>query len=115
MKPGEVTTVPMKEGGKGVFEPGTWVVHYAPTSRELTVQVSLESFRIEIGDGVLEGKGTDLFVGTVSEDGQSWEADWTSFPQYTARTPENPSVDLTVDPEEGVTETLVFEKVAEEQ
>ena len=44
MKPGEITTVPMKMGGKGVFEPGKWMVHYAPAARDLTVEISLKNF-----------------------------------------------------------------------
>ncbi|GAJ19845.1 unnamed protein product, partial [marine sediment metagenome] len=49
MKPGEITTVPMKMDGKGIFEPGEWMVHYAPVGRELTVKISLKNFYVELG------------------------------------------------------------------
>ncbi len=113
MKPGEVTTVPMKMGGKGVFEPGEWMVHYAPAGRELTVKISLKNFYVELGKGVVEGKSTDIFVGPISQDGQGWLADWTSFPVYTAHTPEYPNFPMYEDPNQGLTYSLIFEKVQE--
>jgi len=111
MKPGEITTVPMQRNGKGVFEPGEWLVHYAPPSRELTVKVSLKNFYVELGKDVLEGKSTDIFVGTISEDGKVWLVDWTSFFHCTAHTDKYPNFDLSADPNYGASKSLIFEKV----
>ena len=42
MKPGQITTVPMKLGGKGTFEPGRWSVQYSQDRRELIVEIVIE-------------------------------------------------------------------------
>ena len=113
IKPGELTTVPMKMGGKGIFEPGEWMVHYAPAGRELTVKISLKNFYVELGKGVVEGKSTDIFAGPISQDGKVWLVDWTSFHDYTAHTEKHPNFPMYEDPNQGVTYSLIFEKVEE--
>ncbi|MHC4499923.1 MAG: hypothetical protein ACYS21_12505 [Planctomycetota bacterium] len=112
MRPGQITTVPMKLGGKGVFEPGEWFVHYAPAHRELTVKIALENVRIGLARPVLDGSSEDVFVGRVSEDGKSWHVDWTSFFNYVAHTDEYPDFVMSEDPNYGILKTLNFEKVA---
>ena len=112
MRPGQITRVPMKMNGEGVFEPGKWLVDYDPNTRELTVQVSLKRFRAQLGDGVLEGKSTDIFVGPVSENGKAWQVVWTSFGDYTVHTKQNPNAKLATDPNGEVT-VLVFTKAEE--
>lgn len=114
MKPGEVTTVPMKMDGKGVFEPGPWLVHYVPDKRELTVVISLRNLYVEVGDNVLEGNSKDVLAGTISQHGDIWQADWTSFPKYTAHTDVYSNFDLSEDPNYGITNALIFEKVTGE-
>ena len=115
VKPGQKTTLPMKKGGKGIFEPGQWLVHYAPAERELMVKISLENFYVQLGGGVLEGKSTDVFIGTISEDGNFWQADWTSFADYTAHTAKYPDFKMTEDPNYGHSQALTFEKVEQEK
>jgi hypothetical protein len=66
-----------------------------------------------MGDNILEGKSTDTFVGPVSEDGETWQAEWTSFPQYTAHTPEHPNFDMSSDQLYGISKQLTFTKVTE--
>ena len=114
MKPGEVTTVPMKMGGKGIFEPGEWVVHYVPAGRELMVEISLKNFYAKLGEDVLEGKSTDIFAGPVLQDDKVWQVNWTSFPDYVAHTAEYPDFRISEHPNYGISKTLIFEKVAEE-
>jgi len=114
IKPGQVTTIPMKMGGKGVIEPGEWMVYYVPADRELTVKTSLRNFHIEIGKGVLEGKSKDIFVGDVSEDGKFWTAEWASYPDYVAHTDEHPDFHFSDDPNSGIFKSLVFEKLTQE-
>ena len=111
--PGQITTVPLARGGKGVFEAGEWLVNYVPAEQQLTVKISLEHFRMETGEQTIEGKETNIFVGKVDEDGKFWYVDWTGFPDYTAHTPKHRDFKLTkeLDPEEGRFSTLVFEKV----
>jgi hypothetical protein len=110
MKPGQITRVPMKMGGEGVYEPGEWLVDYDPNTRELTVEVSLKNFRIQIGDSIVEGKGTDIFTGKVSENGKDWLVTWNSFPQYKAHTPEYPDYNMAVDLDYGNVAEMIFEK-----
>jgi hypothetical protein len=113
MKPGQITRVPAKMGGEGIFEPGEWEVYYTPSSRELTVRVSLKDFRVQMGDNALAGKSTDVFVGPVSEDGKLWHVEWVSLPDYTASISKQGNVKLPVDPNYGIINTLLFEKTAE--
>ncbi|MDH4240322.1 MAG: hypothetical protein OEW48_12235 [Phycisphaerae bacterium] len=114
MKPGEVTTVPMKMGGKGIYEPGEWVVHYIPAGRELMVRISLKNVYVKMGDSVLEGNSTDVFAGPILKDDKVWQVNWTSFPDYIARTADNPNFKISEDPDYGLSKTLIFEKVTEE-
>lgn len=111
IRPGEVTTVPMKMGGKGIYEPGEWMVHYAPAGRELTVRISLKNFYVELGEDVLKGKSTDIFAGPISQDGKVWQVDWTSFPDYVAHTAKYPDFKMAADPNYGVSKAIIFEKV----
>jgi len=114
MKPGQVTTVPMKKGGKGIYEPGEWLVQYTAAERELIVKISLKNFHLELGENVIEGNSIDVFAGQVSEDGDYWPVEWTTFPRYTAHTAEHPNFKFYDDPNESSTKSLVFEKVKEE-
>ena len=114
MKPGQTSTVMMKNEGKGVLESGKWSVYYVPADRELTVETSVKNLRIEVGNGVLGGKSTDIFVGKVSEDGKFWLAEWASFADYVAHTSEYPNFHFSEDPNSGIVKSLVFEKVTEE-
>lgn len=102
-----IAQMPMRVG-KAVFKLGRWTVQYTPASRELAVEVVVDFFHIDIGETWLEGHRTDWFVGTVSEDYKTWQAEWISAPKYIAYTPE-PS-ELPVDPNETITE-LLFIKV----
>ncbi len=111
MKPGQVTKVPMKMGGRGVFEAGPWAVHYSHQRRQLTVEIAIARFRAELGGSVLKGRRLDLFTGTISPDGQSWWVSWFSFPEYVADTKKYRDHELTVDPNETPPEELLFHKV----
>ena len=114
LKPGETTVVPMREGGKGIYEPGEWLVHYIPAERELTVKISLSNFYTELGNDILEGQNADVFVGEIDEEGNIWETNWTSFFDYTAHTAKNPNFKMSSDPNYGHRKNLVFKKVSAE-
>ena len=111
LKPARETVVPMKMGGKGVFQAGRWAVHYSHERRELTVEITIESFRVELGESVVKGQTMDLFFGTVSPDGKSWWARRFSFPQYVADTKKYRNHKLVVDPNETPPEDLLFQRV----
>ena len=115
MKPGQITTVPMQLGGKGVFEPGRWTVQYSHAQRELIVEIVIDRFHVELGDNVLRGKTRDFFVGSVSQDGQLWPVQRISFPEYIADTKKNPNHRLPLDPNDSARESLLFQKVQESQ
>ena len=100
MVPKEPTMIPMKLGGKGVYEPGVWSVDYMPQSRELTVEIVVKRFYLEMGDNMLKGKLRYLLSGQVSEDYKVWYCTTVSFPKYTAYTPE--PKELPVDPNDTV-------------
>jgi len=113
VKPGQVTTVPMRRGGKGVFEAGQWAVQYAPENRELTVEIVLEHYRAEMGEQALKGSSRDIFIGQVSEDGQEWRADWFAFPEYVVSTDIYDNYKLPVDYNYNPRSELVFKKIVE--
>jgi hypothetical protein len=112
MKPGQTTKVPMVGNGEGVYVPGDWLVEYNPENRELTVKVSLKSIHIRMGNGSIDGKTTDIFVGPVSENGKIWNTIWTNFSEYTGHTPQFPNSKMPTDPN-GETNPLIFTKVEE--
>jgi len=114
LKPGETTVLPTITGGKGIYEPGEWLVHYIPADRELTVKISLSNFYTELGNDILEGQNADVFVGEIDEEGNIWETNWTSFFDYTAHTAKNPNFKMSSDPNYGHRKNLVFKKVSAE-
>jgi len=108
---GQKTTVPTRSGGLGVFHPGLWTVHYAPGTQELTVKISMDYVRVEMGENTLEGKSTDIFAGKVALAEGLWQAEWTTFTDYTARTPEGHTFKLATDATYGESKLLTFRKV----
>ena len=113
MVPEEPTIIPLKFGGKGVYEPGLWSVDYMPQSRELTVEIVVKSFNLEMGDNVIKGNIRYLLSGQVSEDYKIWYCTSVSFPKYFAYTAETSGPkELFVDPNDTVKEIL-FEKVGD--
>jgi hypothetical protein len=113
--PGQTTTMPTKSGDQAVFTPGSWTVHYAPDTRELTVRITMDHVRVEMAGNIVEGSSTDVFFGRVDPTGQTWQAQWTTFTRYTAHTPDNTSVNLSTDPTNGETRPLVFEKATDKR
>ena len=111
IKPGQVTTVPMQMGGKGVFKPGPWVVQYSCEQRQLIVDIKIDDFRAELGGGVIKGRTQDIFVGSISGDGRLWWAERFSYPEYIADTKKFPDYKLTVERSDAPREALLFQKV----
>jgi hypothetical protein len=115
LQPGRTTTVPMQTGGKGVYKPGTWSVQYSHKQRELVVEIAIDSFRVELGKDVIQGRTRDFFVGSVSEDGKSWWADRLSFPEYVVDTKTYHNYKLPFDPKDNPRESILFQKVTEQE
>ncbi len=69
---GQEKTVLMRFGGKGIYKPGQWKVHYSPDSRELRVVIALDYLYLDMGPNALEGQTTDVFVGKVDENNKIW-------------------------------------------
>jgi len=112
MEPGKVTRVPMKKGGKSIFEPGQWSVYLDADSGKITISIVLEHFYAELGDGTIEGDSRNVFTGQIPPPGsQSWVLEWTCFRNCRAHTKEYPNFDLSTDPVYGAPDTLVFQKV----
>ena len=62
---------------------------YNPKHRELIVEIVIEELKVVLASQVLmEGRGVDLFSGTISEDNKTWEAEWLTFPEYYGPSPE---------------------------
>jgi len=112
--PGATTTVPTRSGGRGVFDPGVWTTHYDPDTNELTVKISMDYVRVEMGENTLEGKSSDVFAGTVTPSEGLWQAEWTTFTDYTARTPQGQTFKLATDAMYGESKLLTFRKVQEQ-
>ena len=111
LKPDEVTKVPMKEEGEGIFMPGEWAAYYQSKDRRLTVDITLDSFKNRKGTDIVEGSSMDTFVGSVSEDGKQWQAEWFSYPEYFVTTGEYDQYQLPEDPNENPKGVLIFSKV----
>lgn len=112
--PGHAVTVPTRSGGESVFEPGPWIVHYVPQSRQLTVNIVLDRVRIDMAGTILEGRSTDVFSGALQPDANVWQVQWTAFSHYTVQAPGQAAQELSTDETYGETKALTFQKVPEE-
>jgi hypothetical protein len=111
IEPGRTVTLPTRSGGKSVFEPGQWIVHYVPQSRQLTVNIVLDHVRIDMAGTILEGDSADLFSGAIQPDDGVWQVQWTTFSHYTIQAPGEPVKELSTDETYGETKALTFQKV----
>jgi len=111
VRPNQTTKVKMADGSYSTYRAGDCIVEYMPDTRELFVSVEMKDIHIRYLNNVIDGNSIDVLVGQISKDGNTWQADWMSFPNYTAHTPEYPNFKLAVDPNEGVETPLIFEKV----
>jgi hypothetical protein len=109
--PGQTTTMPTRSGDQAVFTPGSWTVLYAPSTKELTVKITMDHVRVEMAGNIVEGSSTDTFVGPVAPTGRTWQTQWTTFTRYVAHTPDNASFNLSTDPTRGETKPLIFERM----
>jgi len=60
-EPGKkIATAIGKDGSKAIYNLGRWTVQYSPASRELSVDIVVESFKMPLGEGFLGGSSTDF-------------------------------------------------------
>ena len=104
----KIATRTMRDGGKATYKLGQWTVQYSPAVRELAVKVVVEHYRIDMGTYGMQGNTTDWFTGTVSEDWQTWEANWFTFPKSVVFGDE--SMEFPFDPNDNPIYTVVFTK-----
>lgn len=104
--PNGTTVVEMEYGEQQTIKLGNCVADYWPETRRLIVVIDVEHLRRVYGpDLIVEGNRTDVFVGTVSEDGKTWEAGWVENYDYGEMFPMDPN-------KEGIPVPVMFQKVA---
>jgi hypothetical protein len=113
VRPGEATIEAMKGDGQSIFEPGTWTVEYHNESRELAVEIVIDSFSIEMAGGILRGSSIDQLVGTITEDDKFWNAAWNSYPTYVVDTKEVAGKQLETNPADNPKAQLKFIRMKE--
>ena len=111
--PGQTKEI-VGRGGKGLYKAGDWEVLYNPQDRELTVKVVTDYFYQEGNEDAIEGDSVDYLVGTISEDGKEWKADWSSSGRYIAILnvgPEQTKEEMSNVVEPEFRRTLIFKKI----
>ena len=93
------------EGTYFFFIMGPCEAKYSPLTRTLEVKIVVESYTMKLPTGELEGRIEDYFSGKVSEDGQTWEAEWLNYAWLEGADP------LPIDVIEANPVRLVFSKV----
>ncbi len=103
IKPNRTTKAEMKDGSFSTFKAGDCIVEYTAKTRELFICIEMERIDIKFLDNEIIGSSTDRFMGTVSEDGRFWMADWITVYDYGPRFPQDAN-DIFAKP-------LIFEKM----
>ncbi len=65
-----------RDGAKATYVLGPCEAKYNPDTRRLDVTVTIEHFRMEFGNGAMEGSFFDNLTGPVSADDKVWRASW---------------------------------------
>jgi hypothetical protein len=109
----KVVTIPLDGENEGIYRLGQWTVQYSPDSRELAVKVVVDYFHLYKTPWGMKGNSTDWFVGPVSEDSQTWKAEWFSFSKVIAFAEDEDDLVFKQDPNENPIDILVFRKQEE--
>jgi hypothetical protein len=82
VRSGQPITHPMVDNGTAVIVPGKWFVEYDAKSRQITIEINLDSYDLNIGQNNISGSSRDVFSGTIPEPGQiKWSLNWLMFPE----------------------------------
>jgi hypothetical protein len=92
-------------GRNAVYVLGPCETTYNPDTKQLSVVITLDYFRMEIPPEALEGKIKDYFDGPVSKDGKEWRVNWRSYGWIEGALPPDANV-IEANPEK-----LVFTKL----
>jgi hypothetical protein len=103
IRPNQTTKVELRGGGISTYKVGDCTVDYTAETRELSVSVDVQEFRVVIMDNRLDGNIKYYLIGEVSKDGKIWEPDFTEVFGFGTRPAKDPN-DLSATP-------LRFEKV----
>jgi hypothetical protein len=52
---------------------------YDPATNEVSIEVFMGYYKIQVYETVLEGNSTDIFKGPLSQDGKTWNAYWLDY------------------------------------
>jgi hypothetical protein len=89
VKPNQKTIVEMQDGSKSVYTAGNFEVNYNPLNKELEVAIEMKNVHIVFVDNVIDGNSTEIFTGSVSEDGKIWETMLLEIFDYGQRFPQD--------------------------
>ncbi len=110
VKTGQTTIIPLIENGKGTFKPGKCFVQYTADTRELAVEIVLNSYCMKKGKEVIEGNSRDVFIGKVSGNGWTWAANWMTFPKFVVTTEGYRKYELPMRPGDEEQGDVIFSK-----
>ena len=64
---------------EGTYVLGPCKTSYNPKTKQLSVVITLDYFKMAIPDDALEGKTKDYFDGRIPKDGNEWHVKWRSY------------------------------------
>lgn len=67
------------EGTYAMYVYGECGAKYDACANEVEVLITLDKFEMQLPTGLLEGTAKDYFTGQVSDDGNTWVAEWRSY------------------------------------
>ena len=66
----------LRDGVEARYLLGPCTAIYNEKTRELNVTVIIESYEVKFKTGSIKGNFYDYIIGYISEDGQTWNAEW---------------------------------------
>jgi hypothetical protein len=115
VKLGQVTNVPLRDGGEAIMQPGQWVLQYDGDSREMAISLDIDKVRFQMGSQIVEGFCRDFLYGEVSEDYSTWVAHWNTFPKYYVTAGEYDHYELPMDEHLQDMGVITFKRVPDGQ
>ncbi len=106
VRPNQTTEFEMLDGRISRITAGEFFVEYRPAGRQLLVSIELKDIHIVFPADLLTGNSIDIFGGTVSEDGRTWNAEQTTVFDYGPDLPQTPD-------DVNYPQPIVFNKVEE--
>lgn len=121
IRPNQKTEVQGRKGEPGIYEAGDCEAYYDPASRDLSVVIKMKRIYAEIAGGIIDGTCEYYIGGSVSEDGENWDADVVVLLDLSVQLPDPNSTKeeptfkqvgfLRTTPDEGSKQRFVFTKV----